>query len=58
MAGEPGTRGFDTFREIYDKGVLTRVTGDILAISPPLIAEKGHVDEIFGTVGEVLKKAA
>jgi len=58
MAGKPGKRGFDAFREIYDKGVLTRVTGDILAISPPLIAEKAHVDEIFGTVGEVLKKAA
>jgi beta-alanine--pyruvate transaminase len=32
------------------------VTGDIIALSPPLIVEKSHIDEILGTVGEVLRR--
>jgi adenosylmethionine-8-amino-7-oxononanoate aminotransferase len=35
--------------------LLTRTTGDIMALSPPLIVEKKHIDEIFGTIGSVLK---
>jgi len=33
-----------------------RVTGDIIALSPPLICEKKHIDDIFGILGDVLKK--
>ena len=32
------------FRRCFDAGVLVRVTGDIVALSPPLIIEKPHVD--------------
>ena len=35
--------------------VLIRVTGDIIALSPPLIIEKAHIDELFGKLAEVLK---
>jgi beta-alanine--pyruvate transaminase len=35
--------------------VLTRYTGDTLALSPPLIVEKKEIDQIFTTIGEVLK---
>ena len=48
-------RGFEAFLNCYEEGVLMRVTGDIIALSPPLIVEKSHIDEIFGTLGEVLK---
>ena len=37
-------------------GVLIRTTGDIIALSPPLIIEKSQIDEIFGTIAEVLRK--
>jgi beta-alanine--pyruvate transaminase len=46
------------FVACYNAGLLTRVTGDIIAISPPLIAERAHVDEIFGVLGDVLKATA
>jgi beta-alanine--pyruvate transaminase len=46
------------FVRCYEKGVLTRYTGDILAFSPPLIVEDGQIAEIFATVGEVLKEVA
>ncbi|MHB1060068.1 MAG: omega-aminotransferase AptA [Rhodanobacter sp.] len=54
-AGKPTQRAFDAFLKCYEKGLLIRTTGDIIALSPPLIVEKGHVDEMFGTLGEVLR---
>jgi beta-alanine--pyruvate transaminase len=27
----------------------------VLAMSPPLIVEKGHIDQLFGTLAEVVK---
>jgi beta-alanine--pyruvate transaminase len=56
--GAPGARAYDVFVRCYEKGVLTRYTGDILAFSPPLIVEEGQIEEIFATVGEVLKETA
>ena len=40
IAGEPAKRAFDVFLDCYDKGVLVRTTGDIIALSPPLIIER------------------
>jgi len=57
--GKPGARAMDVFRRCFDAGVLTRVTGDIVALSPPLIIEDKHLDRLFGTVREaVLAEAA
>jgi beta-alanine--pyruvate transaminase len=53
--GKPTARAFETFLRCYDKNLLIRTTGDIIALSPPLIVEKKHIDEIFGTLAEVLK---
>ena len=53
--GQPGARAAQVFRECFDRGVLTRVTADTIALSPPLIAERGHVDEIFTTLADVLQ---
>jgi beta-alanine--pyruvate transaminase len=40
----------------FQKGLLVRIAGDILAFSPPLIIEEEQIAEIFRTVGEVLKE--
>ena len=53
--GQPGARAFDAFLRCFEKGVLVRVTGDIIALSPPLIAETAHLDRIVGTIADVLK---
>ena len=46
---------FAAFLEAYEKGALIRVTGDIIALSPPLIIEKTEIDELFGILSGVLK---
>ncbi len=49
------SRAFELFTRCFDQGVLTRVTGNVLALSPPLIIEKSHIDELFGRIGEVIR---
>jgi beta-alanine--pyruvate transaminase len=53
--GAPGARAFDAHVKCFEKGVLVRFTGDIIALSPPLIIEKQHIDTLFGTLGDVLR---
>jgi beta-alanine--pyruvate transaminase len=55
IPGKPGARAFDVYLKCFEKGVLVRQTGDILALSPPLIVERTHVDQIFTTLREVLQ---
>lgn len=52
--GAPTKRATELFHACFDNGLLVRATGDIIALSPPLILEKAHIDEMFGTVGELL----
>ncbi len=54
IAGKPTQRAFSAFLKAYEKGVMIRTTGDIIAMSPPLIIEKAHIDQLIGTLGEVL----
>jgi beta-alanine--pyruvate transaminase len=54
-AGKPTERAFAAFLRCYEKGLLVRTTGDIIALSPPLIVEKSQIDQIFGTVADVLR---
>ena len=54
-AGQPGKRGYEVFVKAFEAGVLIRVTGDTIALSPPLIADKSHLDQIFDCVGTMLR---
>ena len=58
IPGKPGLRGYNTFVRAFEKGLLVRVTGDIIAMSPPLIIEKQHIDQVFGIFADVLKELA
>jgi len=53
-AGQPGGRAADVFARCFERGVLVRVTGDTLALSPPLIVERGQIDEIVEAIAEAL----
>jgi len=53
--GAVGERGYETFEKCWDRGVFVRPVGDSVAFCPPLIAQKKHLDQMFGTVTEVLK---
>ncbi|NDK53287.1 aspartate aminotransferase family protein [Rhizobium laguerreae] len=56
--GAPGTRAYEIFVDCFNKGLLIRVTGDIIALSPPLIIEKTQIDTIVSILGDALKRAA
>ncbi|MGX5658214.1 aminotransferase class III-fold pyridoxal phosphate-dependent enzyme [Castellaniella ginsengisoli] len=52
--GAPGARAAEAFGKCFDQGVLVRYTGDILAVSPPLIVGEDQIGEIFETLARVL----
>ncbi len=54
--GQPTARALEVFETCFDRSVLVRVTGDIIALSPPLIIAEAQVDRIVATVREVLAK--
>jgi beta-alanine--pyruvate transaminase len=54
-AGAPGRRAYEAFVSAFERGVLIRVTGDIIALSPPLIVEKPQIERLFETVREVVE---
>ena len=56
IPGRPGARAFEVFLKCFERGLLVRTTGDIVALSPPLIIEPTHIDEIFGTLASVLQE--
>jgi beta-alanine--pyruvate transaminase len=58
LPGEPAKRAFNVFLDCWDKGVLVRTTGDTVALSPPLIIERAHIDQIIDTLRGALKRAA
>jgi beta-alanine--pyruvate transaminase len=58
IAGEPTKRAFTAFIEAFEKGLMIRTTGDIIALSPPLIIDKSEIDFIFDTLGGILKTLA
>lgn len=52
--GKPGARAYDVFKKVYETGALVRQTGDIIAISPPLIIEKEQIDRIINLLGDAI----
>jgi beta-alanine--pyruvate transaminase len=56
IAGKPTARAFDLFLKCYEAGLLVRVTGDTVALSPSLIVEKAQIDQMFGILGEILRQ--
>jgi beta-alanine--pyruvate transaminase len=55
IPGEPTKRAFSAFLKAYEKGILIRTTGDIIAMSPPLIISKAQIDELIGKLRDVLR---
>jgi beta-alanine--pyruvate transaminase len=58
IAGEPTKRAFNVFLDLYEKGLLVRTTGDIVALSPPLIIQREQIDQIVDMLRAALRRAA
>ena len=56
--GAPGKRAHDVFVDCFNRGLLVRVTGDIIALSPPLILERDQIGEIAGILGDAIDRVA
>ena len=59
-AGSPGKRAYDAMEQgFHDHGIMLRITGDTIALSPPLIVTEEQIDEIFADkLPKVLKAIA
>jgi beta-alanine--pyruvate transaminase len=51
----PASRAYEVFTRCFERGVLVRHTGETIALSPPLIVEKPHIDQIFTTLAEAIR---
>ena len=58
IAGQPTKRAFSAFIKAFEKGALFRTTGDIIALSPPLIITKGQIDELIDHVRDTIRAVA
>jgi beta-alanine--pyruvate transaminase len=55
-AGAPGARAYDALVAAFNAGLLVRTTGDIIAMSPPLIIERKDVDRLFETLAGIIDR--
>jgi beta-alanine--pyruvate transaminase len=55
IAGEPAKRAFAAFVDSYEQGITIRTTGDTIAMSPPLIIEKGQIDFLIDKLASVIQ---
>ena len=53
-----GSRGYDVMVDCFNRGLVLRVSGDTIAMSPPLIIERSQIDEIVTILGDALKRVA
>jgi beta-alanine--pyruvate transaminase len=54
MPDKPSQRAHARFVEAFNRGLLVRATGDIIALSPPLIIEEAHIERIVETIRAAL----
>jgi beta-alanine--pyruvate transaminase len=58
LEGRPGARGSDAYRRAFDAGLLVRITGDTIALSPPLIISEAQIDELVGKLGDAIAESS
>ncbi|MBO1520539.1 aminotransferase class III-fold pyridoxal phosphate-dependent enzyme [Oceanisphaera pacifica] len=56
LAGKPGATGSLVQTSSWEQGLMLRSLGDAIAMSPPLIMEKEHVDQTIGTLERSIKQ--
>jgi beta-alanine--pyruvate transaminase len=54
----PGARAYEVFVKAFERGILVRLSADVIAMSPPLIIEANQIDELIATLAEVLRSVA
>jgi beta-alanine--pyruvate transaminase len=55
LPNQPGVRAYDCLVRCFEQGLLIRTTGDIIALSPPLIIEESQIHQLVEQLAIVLK---
>ena len=62
LASRPGAAGLRAYeameRAFNDEGLMVRITGETIALSPPLIVSEEQIGEIFKKLGRVIAATA
>ena len=53
-----GARGYEAMVDCFNSGLYLRNSGDVLAMSPPLIVERSHIDDMMSILSDVIKRVA
>ena len=51
----PGIRGYEALNRLYEKGLMVKMTGDCVLLSPPLIISESEIDFMIDTLREVFE---
>jgi beta-alanine--pyruvate transaminase len=54
--GAPGARGAEVMKMAWAEGLMIRVTGDIIALSPPFIITEGEIQMLFEKLAGILRR--
>jgi beta-alanine--pyruvate transaminase len=58
-SGAPGARAAEAMnRAFHDEGLMIRITGDTIALCPPLIVREAQIGEMFVKVAKVIRATA
>ena len=49
------TRAYDVFRSCFERGLLARATGNVLAFSPPLTISTAEIDQLFAILADAIR---
>ena len=57
LDGKPGARGYEMLQDLFNNGLLARVTYDTLILAPQFICEQSHIDEMFDKARAAIKRS-
>jgi beta-alanine--pyruvate transaminase len=55
IPGAPTKRAYECLVRCFEQGLLIRTTGDIIALSPPLMLQKPDIDQMIAILADVLE---
>ena len=58
VPGKPAARGMTALHTAFQKGAFIRVTGDTIALAPPLPITPSQIDDLFALVAETIEEVA
>ncbi|MGH8254036.1 MAG: aspartate aminotransferase family protein [Steroidobacteraceae bacterium] len=54
-SGRNPMRGYDVFCACFERGLLSRPTGNVVAFSPPLTISRAEIDQLFTILSEAIR---